>query len=258
MSLVPLTTTFTPSSSCLASDNIWEIFISTSTAYFLQGPPSTSDCLPSGYEVPSYGDSGLGFTFYFPGICPSGYTAACTSTNGLGPYTVTMQMCCPSSFQCQFSPILEWQTTLGCFNPFTATETITVIASESGTTSTTSASINPSGAVNAYAIAIAIRNPGSSTQSASTTASTTSASPNSTTASPNSTTASPNSTTSPGPAETQSSGLNTTGIAIIGVLGGLLIISVNIILFWIWFRWYKNRRHTRQVGEPSTTLELLN
>jgi hypothetical protein len=168
--LVPLTTTFTPAYSCLASNNIWQIIISTSFGYFLQGPPSTSDCLPSGY---SYGDSGSGLTFYFPGICPLGYTAACTSTNSLGPYIANVQICCPSrfvfplrlvvrnfvypnSFQCQFSPSLEWQTTLGCFIPFTATEAIAVTVSQTGTTSTTSTEL--SGTVNAYAIAIATQN----------------------------------------------------------------------------------------------------
>src|ERR1700735_992507 len=98
MSFLPLTTTFTPPSSCLGTNNIWNIIYSPSFDYFVQGPPSTyrSDCLPSGYKVPSSGDSD--FTFYSPGICPSGYTSACPSTKTFGPSTVTVQICCPPGF----------------------------------------------------------------------------------------------------------------------------------------------------------------
>jgi hypothetical protein len=238
MSLVPLTTTFTPSSSCLGTNNIWWQIVSTSPCattmcsfgYFVQGPPSTSDCLPSSYQVPNYGNPESGFTFYYPGTCPSGYIAACTSTKSLGPYTATLQMCCPSGFKCQTIATLEWQTTLGCFSPFTATTTIGVtLSSEAGFTSTTF--LAPSGgAVNGYAIAIAIatQNPGFSNQS----------------------TGSPNSTTSQAPAATQSSGLNTT---VISVLAAFLTVSI-ISLFWIGFHWYRNRRrksnHVRLDSKP--------
>jgi hypothetical protein len=95
MSLVTLPTTFTPSSSCLVSSNVWEIITSTPFCptpchYFLQGPPSTSDCLPLSYqESPS--------TFYLPGGqgCPPGYESACVSTKSLGAYTVSLEICCP-------------------------------------------------------------------------------------------------------------------------------------------------------------------
>jgi hypothetical protein len=96
MSLVTLPTTFTPSSSCLASSNVWDIITTTTFCstpchgYFLQGPPSTSDCLPLSYqESPS--------TFYLPGGqgCPPGYSSACVSTKSLGAYTVSLEICCP-------------------------------------------------------------------------------------------------------------------------------------------------------------------
>ena len=93
MSVAALTTTFTPAPSCLGNSNIWQIHYGTNCAacpyYFLQGPPSTSDCLP-----PSY--AGSEYTFYYPGICPSGYTSACTSVKSLGSYTATVEICCPA------------------------------------------------------------------------------------------------------------------------------------------------------------------
>jgi hypothetical protein len=91
MSIAPLPTTFTPASSCLGDNNIWQIFFESDLYYFMQGPPSDLNlgCLP-----PSYGDSE--YTFYYPGICPSGYTAACTSVKSLGTYTATVQICCPT------------------------------------------------------------------------------------------------------------------------------------------------------------------
>src|ERR1700740_985137 len=96
--------TFTPGVSCLGSDNIWQIIIATTfcsdiaacSEYLLQGPPSTSDCLP-----PSYGPGAI----YHAG-CPSGYTKACTVIETVvktaaafldATSTVTsVQICCPT------------------------------------------------------------------------------------------------------------------------------------------------------------------
>jgi len=228
MSLVTLPTTFTPSSSCLASSNVWDIittitFCSTPCHYFLQGPPSTSDCLPLSYqESPS--------TFYLPGGqgCPPGYSSACVSTKSLGAYTVSLSICCPSNFQCQSSPSLLWQTTLGCFSPFPQeTTTMTVIASQTGTTSTNVVTETSGGAVNAYAIAIKIPDP---------------------TTNPNAT-AGATSGSIP-----QSSGLNTTMIALICVV---VFLVIAIILGFVIrkFCWGKNRRrtsaHVRLGAKPS-------
>jgi hypothetical protein len=171
-----LTTTFTPASSCLGGSNIWQIYLdcpySCSSTYFLQGPPSTyaSGCLPPSYQ-------GSEYTFYYPGICPSCYTSACTSVKSLGTYTVTVQICCPTRFvflllhnfrnyvytlvsiagrfQCHSTG--AWQKTLGCVgSPFTA-DIIPVTASQDGTTSLTAVRVNTlTDSVNAYAIAIQI------------------------------------------------------------------------------------------------------
>jgi hypothetical protein len=143
---------------------------------FLARAPSTyaSGCLPPSYQ-------GSEYTFYYPGICPSGYTSACTSVKILGTYTVTVQICCPTRFvflllhnfrnyvytlvsiagrfQCQSTgaSLRDWQKTLGCIgSPFT-TDIIPVTASQDGTTSLTAVRVNTlTDSVNAYAIAIQI------------------------------------------------------------------------------------------------------
>jgi len=226
-----LPTTFTPPSSCLASTNIWAIttatFCATSTLcpyYLMQGPPTTDSCLP-----PSYGGE---FSFYLPGECPSGYTSACTSVKSLGAYTVTVSICCPAGgFQCQSNPSLEWQTTLGCFTPFTRTETLTVIGSQTGTTSINTVTVSSQDAANAYAIAIQI--PGPTTKDISNTGSSTINPTISATTGANSSNSSPS-------AETQSSGLSTAAKAGIGI-GVVLGIA---IIFLFGFFWGKVRRRT--------------
>ena len=84
MSIPALTTIFTPSSSCLSD----LYFYQPPNAYYINlGPPSTPDCLPSGWALSGH---------YSPGICPSGYIVACSSLNSLGSLTETVATCCPS------------------------------------------------------------------------------------------------------------------------------------------------------------------
>jgi len=84
----PLTTTFTPPSSCLSLT-------------FYDGPPynedrlgpspSATECFPSNWKSDS--------TFFFsPGLCPYGYLTATTSLNLFATLTETVVDCCPSSF----------------------------------------------------------------------------------------------------------------------------------------------------------------
>jgi hypothetical protein len=97
--IVTIPPTFTPASSCLGSSNIWEIvltsicdpndFISPCPAYLLQGPKTTSDCLPPSY-VP-WRESSL----VYQGSCPQGYWTACTSQSTAYTYTMTFGICCP-------------------------------------------------------------------------------------------------------------------------------------------------------------------
>ena len=95
MSLGALTTAFNPSPSCLASTNIWQVSndcIYGPCHYFLQGPPSTSDCLPLNYQPAST-------AYYSPGRCPVGYTPACSQVNSIDTLTETTQTCCPRYIQ---------------------------------------------------------------------------------------------------------------------------------------------------------------
>ena len=181
--IVTIPPTFTPASSCLGSSNIWEIvltsicdpndFISPCPAYLLQGPKTTSDCLPPSY-VP-WRESSL----VYQGSCPQGYWTACTSQSTAYTYTMTFGICCPrfvlplyfvfrirdnmqytdntvSSFQCQVTSPDPFQTTLGCYTAFTTTETFPVTVSQTGTFSLGSTVANPLNAVNAYSIVIQI------------------------------------------------------------------------------------------------------
>jgi hypothetical protein len=91
-----LTTTFTPSPSCLtdfyrfnASSAVVVDGQLSSLVYIQKGPTPTSDCVPS-----SFAPSGA---YYSPGICPSGYAAACLGVQTAGAMTETHATCCPVS-----------------------------------------------------------------------------------------------------------------------------------------------------------------
>lgn len=89
----PLTTTFTAPSSCATATGLYQIWSSDSSSYhYEQGPLATmAACFPSGY------DSGAKQQYYSPGLCPSGYTAACSSTEVVSATaTETAYTCCPT------------------------------------------------------------------------------------------------------------------------------------------------------------------
>ncbi|KAM7209581.1 hypothetical protein V8F20_000319 [Naviculisporaceae sp. PSN 640] len=75
----PLTTTFQAPSSCTTTTpQIYQVHNTQDhdTYSYVQGPlfKSGSNCFPSGYDAsPS--------AYYSPGVCPQGYTAACTKTS---------------------------------------------------------------------------------------------------------------------------------------------------------------------------------
>ncbi|KAF2680103.1 hypothetical protein K458DRAFT_421909 [Lentithecium fluviatile CBS 122367] len=134
MDLGPLTTYFTPSPSCIARDNLWRIGTKVSgnnVGYDLFGGPSTSACLPSGYNP--------ALTAYFsPGRCPSGYTAATSTVARVASITETAQICCPTgvSLGAEFrtAPRLDypWMDTLICGMEYTENKVLTVTISEPG------------------------------------------------------------------------------------------------------------------------------
>ncbi|CAG1972279.1 unnamed protein product [Fusarium graminearum] len=125
-----LTTTFTPAKSCFQfykyryiGDELTCLDGGTGApsacTYMQLGPSgSNSDCFPSSLE--------LGSTFYYsPGVCPSGFEVACSSTVG----GETRATCCPSSFSCQTETGWPWYSTDLC--TIVLPSTVEVIVSES-------------------------------------------------------------------------------------------------------------------------------
>ncbi|KAH7179255.1 uncharacterized protein B0J16DRAFT_374321 [Fusarium flagelliforme] len=125
-----LTTTFTPDKSCFKYYKY--MYTGTdrtckkggtgapSVCTYMQLGPSASDagCFPSSLE--------LGSTFYYsPGICPSGFEVACSSTFG----DETRATCCPSSFSCQSETRWPWYSTDLC--TIVIPKTVDVIVSDS-------------------------------------------------------------------------------------------------------------------------------
>src|SRR5277367_986586 len=92
----PLTTLFVPPNSCF-TDVYWysytsgespqpdgPTFLAGDVFYF--GLPGNPNCLPTSWEPSSY---------YSPGICPGGYTIACSSFSSVETVTETIATCCP-------------------------------------------------------------------------------------------------------------------------------------------------------------------
>lgn len=109
-SIGALTTTFTAPASCASSTGINIVGCGSGCVWWAEGPLDAPDCYPSSYN-PSLSH------YYSPGVCPSGYTPACTSKNTAGRVTETVQTCCPTalgySYRC-VQPTWSWQSSLGC------------------------------------------------------------------------------------------------------------------------------------------------
>jgi hypothetical protein len=92
MSLGSLTTAFSPeATSCLDADTFWmeqrggdDAFNIQGGLPFLQRP----ECYPKGF-IP------VSTSYYSPGICPSAYTVACSSTMVEHGREITSHVCCP-------------------------------------------------------------------------------------------------------------------------------------------------------------------
>ncbi|KAE8153348.1 hypothetical protein BDV25DRAFT_31335 [Aspergillus avenaceus] len=92
-SVLPLTTTFVPPSSCVS--NIYKATSQCSGTHcdytwLNLGPASTAECLPSGWGPTS---------FFSPGLCPSGYGIASSVQYTTGNVTETHATCCPVAFE---------------------------------------------------------------------------------------------------------------------------------------------------------------
>ncbi|KAI9745287.1 MAG: hypothetical protein M1818_001567 [Claussenomyces sp. TS43310] len=101
----PLTTVFTPPSSCLSQLTLTvdENYITT----IFQGHDGWGDAAcypPTRTGTPNW--EGWGAYYYSPGICPEGYVTACTQTTsqaGLNfslPTSTHAAICCPSGYAC--------------------------------------------------------------------------------------------------------------------------------------------------------------
>jgi len=90
MSVGALTTTFTPAPSCVESfSHLYINHTKNGAGPAIAGPVITSGCVPDQYDLHVS-------KYYSPGICPSGYAAACSSSNAIGSQTETVITCCPS------------------------------------------------------------------------------------------------------------------------------------------------------------------
>lgn len=91
-----------PTDFALATDcartlgEVFKVYPTLSSFYLLQGPPEQTTCYPSGY---SKAVTGTAEPYYSPALCPTGFTAACQSTNtvtGEGKTAEeTVVTCCP-------------------------------------------------------------------------------------------------------------------------------------------------------------------
>ncbi|KAK4106967.1 hypothetical protein N658DRAFT_491587 [Parathielavia hyrcaniae] len=172
-SLGALTTTFTPPASCALSTGIHIVGCGDACVWWAEGPlnsPAASACYPSSYD-PSLGH------YYSPGVCPSGYTAACTSRRTSGDVTETIQTCCPTAlgyaYHCD-QPTFPWQSSLACnvymSDPTSTFDFATVTSIRDGRTVITSTARTEVG-IGAYGVEIRFqaRDFASSTETTATT-----------------------------------------------------------------------------------------
>lgn len=93
-----LTTTFTPASTCTndfymlpyqASGFACMVGDESSPCQYLHlGPSNASGCMPPDWSTATN-------AYYSPGVCPTGYTEACSNLVSVGTVTETRATCCP-------------------------------------------------------------------------------------------------------------------------------------------------------------------
>ncbi|KAN0079613.1 hypothetical protein V8E54_004827 [Elaphomyces granulatus] len=248
-----LTTTFVPPSSCLTDTYLYDINPTQTSPYFYSlGPPGTSDCFPSGWESVT--------TAYFsPGVCPLGYSMACSNYNSIGTLTETTATCCPSGYTCfTLSPVPgsltgpPWFTGEACSSKFESKEHITVTttnAQGSGTTETTVSEID---GINAFGIIIRYQSSDLITSTALLTRSTQlpTSLPASSIPSASSSSSSQFTTTSTALSATNGNTGRNIGIGVGVSLGSIGILSG---IFAIWFVRRRPRAsdRSRNIGDPS-------
>ncbi|KAE8386703.1 hypothetical protein BDV23DRAFT_138498 [Aspergillus alliaceus] len=237
----PLTSTFTPAPSCFSDIYIWNntqglncvVGKSTQTCRLNSlGPPNPHDCLPPGFNSSPQ--------FYFsPGVCPSGYSIACSTVASIGTLSETRATCCPSGLICQTKSDWPWYSTEPCTYGASFVETWAWTSStDGGWTMGTSTALK---GLNAYGISI--RWQSTDFASAATATSIPRSSPGATVSADQAT------STSPATAD-PSSGLSTGSKAGIGVgvgVAALLFIAIVCVLFR-----YRRRHAAVSVNSANT------
>ncbi|KAI1295783.1 hypothetical protein F5Y03DRAFT_371391 [Xylaria venustula] len=114
--LGPLTTTFTPQGPDCASTFLGKISDNLWLQYGVGDSPSSA-CYPSSFDPhQSY--------YYSPGICPSGYTAACTAEIFVSGNKAAQQLtCCPESYSCHSN---RGTDPFACISGFKGTKTYSI------------------------------------------------------------------------------------------------------------------------------------
>ncbi|KAJ4421136.1 hypothetical protein N0V82_003900 [Gnomoniopsis sp. IMI 355080] len=108
-----LTTTFSAPSSCASSTGISIVGCGDGCVWWAEGPVDLTSSYPC---YPSFYNPTLSH-YYSPGVCPSGYTAACQSITKSSTVTETVQTCCPTALGYDYGcvvPTWPWQSFLGC------------------------------------------------------------------------------------------------------------------------------------------------
>ncbi|KAI9737835.1 MAG: hypothetical protein M1834_009204 [Cirrosporium novae-zelandiae] len=257
MSPPPLTTIFTPASSC-TTDFYWITDTQSGRYYISLGPSDTADCFPTSFS--SYSTD-----YYSPGYCPEGYTSVCASLNSVGSLTETVATCCPSGFSCQTAGIQPWFSTHGCTSIFPS-DAFYTITSEGKTTVSYMTTGNGQG-MNAHSVQVRWQNTdleilkllGSTVSSLPTAAATTtngtetasasetgSSSSTSTSVSLPTNTASSTDTGLLSPSSTLSTGVKL-AIAIPSAIIGL---SLLLLVFWIFRRQRRKKLGRMQDNSP--------
>ncbi|KAI7781087.1 hypothetical protein LA080_015207 [Diaporthe eres] len=245
----PLTTTFTAPSSCTTATGLYQIWPETERYYYEQGPlGSRTECFPSGYDAsPSQ--------YYSPGLCPSGYTPACSSTDIVSSTaTETAYTCCPTAAAYTCAGTIDGldasETHLGCTTTFEGNIVIAQITAISGGSTSLIQSTTESAGVGIGANSIAVRFRSGDFNSH--VATTTSPSTSATQASSNTATLSISSPTSPsGSGSTTHRAISTNqaiGIGV-GAAAGVLIIAISAWLFL-----YLRRRKQRIRAQIETPI----
>lgn len=253
MSSIALTTAYQPSPSCLS-----DVYFTTTgvLGYMSLGPPQPSQCFPSGWKLTSQ--------YFSPGICPSGYAAACEFTNG----AETQATCCPSYYSCQTSTNWPQYSTLVCTVEVSDLPSSLVPASITSGASVIPIGLQAGGGINAFGLSIRWKAGDFTTTSSSSAPST---SPQSSSSIAQSASTPSSSSTSPATTASKSTGTSSTdqstsstsssgqlstgakaGIGVGAAIGALAIFSI-LVFYAMRYRRAPAMRRAHELGVGGTS-----